>query len=344
VWLGPAGIPAAGFYDSLPAQSKGAETLLRSPLVHFLLLGGLLFVIDAAWSRAPERVVIEVSRGDIAERIEAYRQQMRRDPTPSEIEAIERQVIEEAIWLEQAFALGLPEVDPVVRQRLLLNMRFLDDASEMSDDALLARAVELGMDRSDTVVQRRLIDRVQAIVRAGVRARPPTAADLEAYFAAQAERWREPALLDLSHVYLSRDRRSEKTRSDADELMQRLTHESTAPDEGVALGDPFLAGHRMRGASPTRIAARLGPDFADSVEAAPVLEWVGPVESAFGLHVVWIHAREESRIPELSEIRTRVLEDWIEAESRKALREHVERRREVVEVRMLAAPESRAPN
>ena len=52
MWLGPVGIPAEGFYDSLPAQSKGAETLLRSPLVHFLLLGGLLFVIDAAWSRA----------------------------------------------------------------------------------------------------------------------------------------------------------------------------------------------------------------------------------------------------------------------------------------------------
>ena len=311
---------------------------LRSPLLHFILAGGLLFLLDAAASRTPETVVVEVSQSEIDERIEAYLLQMGRPTTPEQRGAIEAQVIEEAIWLEQAFALGLPAVDPVVHQRLILNMRFLEGESEASDEALVARAIELGMDRSDTVVRRRLIDRVQAMLRAGVRARPPQEEELEAFHAVHAERWREPALLDLSHVYLSRDKRGDAVREDAAELLVRLERESLSPEVALPLGDPFLAGHRLRGASPTRIVSRLGPDFAAGVEDAPVERWIGPIDSAFGSHLVWIHARTASRIPDLEEIRRQVFEDWIEQESRKVMREYIERQREVVDVRILNRP------
>ncbi|HPG28948.1 MAG TPA: hypothetical protein PLW10_25170, partial [Myxococcota bacterium] len=40
-------------------------------------------------------------------------------------------------------------------------------------------------------------------------------------------------------------------------------------------------------------------------------------------------------LPELEEVRTRVVEDWIELESRKALREQVEARRKQIEVRVV---------
>lgn len=309
--------------------------MLRSPLLHFLLLGAALFLIDAALTWAPESPVVEVAQSAIDERLAAYQIQMGRAATPEEARSIEAQVIADALWLEQAFALGLLEIDPVVRQRLVLNMRFLEGASQASEDELVARAIELGMDRSDAVVQRRLIDRVQAIVRAGVRAEPPDSATLAAHYAEMAERWREPALLDLSHVYLSHDKRGDATRVDAQALRTQIQAESLSLEEAIRAGDPFLAGHRLRGASPSRIVARLGPDFADGVASAPVESWIGPIESAFGLHLVWIHDRKPSRIPELAEIEKRVLEDWIERESRDALREHIERRRELVEVRII---------
>jgi hypothetical protein len=309
--------------------------VLRSPLLHFLALGALLFAIRTAASRVPEVPVVEVRRSDIEGQIEAYRQQLGRPLSVSESAAIERQVVENAIWLQQARTLGLQEVDPVVQQRLLLNMRFLEGDSGGSDEVLLARALELGMDRSDPVVERRLVDRVQAIVRAGVRARPPDEAELARHYRETAERWREPPLLDLTHVYLSRDRRGEATRADAEALVARLRAEATGPDEAVALGDPFLSGHRLRGATPTRVVSRLGPEFEAGVREAPVATWIGPIESAFGLHAVWIHERTPSRLPPLAEIRERVLEDWIEEASREALREHVARRREQVELRIV---------
>ena len=100
--------------------------MFRSPLLHFVLIGGLLFAGQSIWSRVPETPVVEVPRAEIAEAIETYALQMGRAPSQDEARAIERQVVDNALWLEQAYALGLHEVDPVVRQRLLLNMRFLE--------------------------------------------------------------------------------------------------------------------------------------------------------------------------------------------------------------------------
>lgn len=309
--------------------------MLRSPLLHFLLLGTLLFVGQSVYFRVPETPVVVVQRSQINERLDAYRQQMGRPPNEKEAAAIERQVVDNALWLEQAFALGLHEIDSVVHQRLLLNMRFLEGDSEMTDSELVARAIELGMDRSDTVVQRRLIDRVQAILRAGVRARELDEATLEDHYAETQEQWREPPLLDFSHAYLSRDKRGEATQADASQLLARVRLEKLDSAAAIAAGDPFLAGHRLRGATPNRIVARLGPAFAEGVVNAQPNTWLGPVESAFGQHVVWVHDRKESHVPPLSEIRNRVLEDWIEIESRKALKDHIDRRRLQVEVRVI---------
>ena len=333
-------------WTGLAISQKGLERepLLRSPLLHFVLLGTLMFVVQSMRSYEPEVSIVEVRRSEIDERLESYRQQMGRAPTEPESRAIENQVIENAIWLEQAYALGLHQYDTVVHQRLLLNMRFLEgedgpapsaEEGGPSEADLIARAIELGMDRSDTVVQRRLIDRVQAILRGSVRARELKDQTLTDHYEATTEQWREPALLDLSHMYFSRDRRGASTTGDATSALALLGTQDASVDKAISSGDPFLAGHRLRGASPNRIVARLGPAFAEGVAGAPVETWFGPVESAFGQHLVWIHERVQSRIPPLAEIRKRVVEDWIEIESRKTLREHVEKRRTQVQVRIL---------
>jgi hypothetical protein len=307
--------------------------LLRAPLLHFLILGGLLFALQTGFGHAPETRAVEIQRSEVAERVEAFALQVGRAPEAEEIRALEAQTIEDAVWLDQAFAVGLPAIDAVVHQRLVQNMRFLDPTTTETDEALYARAVELGMEKSDTVVRRRLIDRIQAVVRARVRAEPVDEARLRTFYTEQAERWREPVLLDLTHVYLSRDRRGEKADADAAALRARLERESVAAADAVALGDPFLGGHTLRGATPTRIAARLGPDFADAIADGLPDRWLGPIESAFGPHLVWIERRSESRIPPFEEIRARVLDDWLEQRTREALREEAARLRAEVEVR-----------
>ena len=309
--------------------------MLRSPLLHFMLIGALLFGLQRIGSVVPEASIVEVRRSQIDEGIAAYQKQMGREATSDEARSIENQAIENALWLEQAWGLGLHRTDPIVRQRLILNMRFLEGESDASEDELVRQAIELGMDRSDTVVQRRLVDRIQAMIRAGVRSRSADDVILRKHYENTASRWREPILLDLTHVYFSRDKRGEATWANAAAMLQKLTEERIDPVAAIVLADSFLSGHQLRGANPNRIVARLGPTFAAGVEDAEILRWVGPVESAFGAHLVWIHERIASRIPPFDEVRRRVLDDWIEQETRRALRAQIARHRRVVEVRLI---------
>ena len=333
----------------------GEKRLRRSPLLHFLILGALLFGVQSFWAGEAEPTTVRVKRGEVETRLAAYQRQMGRVPTEVEAAALERQVVDEAIWLEEAFRLGLEKYDPVVQQRLLLNMRFLEDggtnagaepgaagsqgpgakSAGSSEGELLARAFELGMHRSDTVVQRRLIDRMQALIRARVRGRGVSPETLFAYYADSAERWREPELFDFTHVYVSRDKHGDEARTRAEALLAELRADALGPEAGVLRGDPFLSGHRLRGASPQRIATRLGPTFLAGpapLAEAPIGEWAGPFDSAFGSHVVWIHDREPSRIPALDEVEDRVREDFFESKSREEIRAHLDEKREQLDV------------
>jgi len=326
------------FRGSIP---KGFQlALLRTPLLHFLILGGLLFALESLSARVSAKPVVEIRARDVRAEIERFEARIGRAPDAQERAALVDQVVAEALWLEEARALGLAQDDPIVRRRLLMNMRFLEDDAEATDAALLARARALGMARSDPVVRRRLVDRMRARVRASVERRPVDEAELVRHHREHADRWREPGHLDLTHVYLSRDRRGERLEGDAKALLTRLRRGDLAPEDAADRGDPFLVGNRFRAATPSRLVARFGPAFEAGVRAAPIGRWIGPIESAFGLHAVWIHAREPERVPPLEAIRDRVLADWREAEVRRAWQAHVARRRAAVELRAVA---DRAP-
>jgi parvulin-like peptidyl-prolyl isomerase len=60
-----------------------------------------------------------------------------------------------------------------------------------------------------------------------------------------------------------------------------------------------------------------GGEFGAGVVTLTPGEWSGPVESGYGLHLVKVTHREESRIPELTEVVQRIITD-IRYENRKA--------------------------
>ena len=312
-----------------------AALLIRSPLTHFVALGIAFFVIRTLWMVTPDQMLIEVRRSEILQTLSEFEAQVGRMASLEEKRALESQIIEKKLWLAQAKALGLHQTDPVVRQRLILNMRFLEPAeSQADDDVLLERAFELGMESSDPLVQRRLVDRAKALVRAGIRSRTPSQSDLRTFHQENAEPWAEPPRLDFSHVFFSRDKRASETADDAEAAFHRLRDEGSFSESATSRGDPFLSGHHLRNASPTQIVARLGPGFSTWIQNAAIMQWTGPVESAFGFHLVWIHKRIDARVPAYEEVQVRVLEAWYEEETRQALARELTRHRTRVEIRM----------
>jgi hypothetical protein len=294
--------------------------LLRAPIVHFLAIGAALFAIERVLEEPePEPVVIPA-----AERERLHQELARslgREPSERELRHGLDAWIDEELLVREARALGWHRSDPVVQMRLVRNLRFVSDDAEADADTLLEQAYALEMDRNDLVVRRRLAERMRMAITARLAREAPPEAELRAILARDADRLRRPALVHLSHVYLSRDRRGVALEAEAEAKLAQLRAEAVDPDAAERHGDPFLVPARLPLSSEQALAGRLGPDFARAAMSAPEGTWSGPIPSAYGLHLLWVRRHVAARDPELEEVRSELLATWRREQERRLLRE-----------------------
>jgi hypothetical protein len=104
---------------------------LREPLVHFLLLGALLFGVFALAGRwtneRPDRIVI--TPGLIENLQLGFTRSAQRAPTAAELDAVIEDYIREEVLDREAVARGLDRDDPVIRRRLREKMEFFTEDS-----------------------------------------------------------------------------------------------------------------------------------------------------------------------------------------------------------------------
>ena len=121
------------------------KSLLREPLVHFLLLGALLFALDA-WLRpggAPAAdTAIVVGEARVRSLSQNFARVWQRPPTRIELEGLVEDHVREEVLVREALVLGLDRDDAIVRRRLRQKMEFVSD-----ETAALAAAHRKGPGR-----------------------------------------------------------------------------------------------------------------------------------------------------------------------------------------------------
>jgi hypothetical protein len=243
---------------------------VREPLLHFFVLGAALFALFA-WLRGPEAEApgrIHVDAARIAQLAQGFARGWQRPPTPQELDGLVEDFVREEIYYREAVAMGLDRDDTIVRRRMRQKLEFL------SED--LAPVAE------------------------------PDDAALARHLAAHPDAYRIEPQLALRQVFVSRDRRGDAAFADARTLLARLVAGPAAAESGDASMLPASLP-----LSPLREIARVfGDDFAaEAVKLTPG-GWVGPIESGFGLHLVFVETREDGRLPALAEVRDAVRNDW----------------------------------
>jgi hypothetical protein len=262
-------------------QGESKPAWWREPLLHFLLLGAALFllyrVLNGGESDAPREIVVTEAR--VQALAENFAKTWMRPPTPQELKGLVDDYVAEEVYYREAIAMGLDSDDTIIRRRLRQKMEFI------SED--VAAAV------------------------------PPTEAQLHEYLANNAEKFLEPPRLTFQQVFFSTERRGEAARADAERLLADLSA-GRGPAMPQEAGDPTLLPPAMEAADSQDIANSFGTDFASAVDDAPVGQWVGPVQSGFGLHLVRVDQREAGTAPTLEQIRPIVQREW-EAAQRKSV-------------------------
>ena len=326
-----------------PVKKNRTRRFLRAPLLHFIVIGTCAYLLWPLWNVEEDRLSIRVSAEDIRQLELGWTQQMGREPTARDRAALIENEIDERLLLEEAFRRGWHRSDGIAQRRLIQNQRFLDPKDEASDEEMLERAYQQGMDRSDLVVRRRLLELMRLTLAAEARRTPPNREELEAYLRDHSDQFRTPERVQLSHVFLSRDRRGSSLDSDTEALGQRLRQTSPPLEAAVEWGDPLLVRSRLPLWSEERLARELGTSFARSAMQAPEQEWFGPVDSAYGKHWVFIESRSEAADPKLNDVLPRVEADLLREREKEALRNHVKELREHADIQMEAGPNNPTP-
>lgn len=257
------------------------KRLAREPLLHFLLLGGMIFGVYALVTRneasRPREIV--VTEGRIASLGTAFARVWHRPPTGPELDGLIRDYVRDEVLAREALALGLDKDDTIIRRRLRQKLEFVSE-----DVAALAE---------------------------------PTAQQLHTYLEQHSDAFRTDRRFTFSQVHLDPQRRGESLGRDVARLLAQLERAGATADIS-ALGDSRLLEDQFVALPAGEVVRQFGDGFAARLGELPVGRWQGPIESGYGVHLVLVRERTEGRVPALEDVRVAVRSEWLNAQRQEA--------------------------
>lgn len=249
------------------------KSVWREPLFQFLLLGGALFGL---WTiRNPEstpaappqpRIVVEEARIDSL--IDIFTKTRQRPPTPQELRGLIDEFLQEEMFYREALAMGL--------------------------------------DKDDSIVRRRLRQKMELFVEDITSAAAPSEQQLAEFLKNHADQFRVDRKVAFRQIYFNPEKHADALEQELEQLKAKLDADSD-PEE---YGDPFLLPTVTELTAVRQLTQMFGGEFGQEVFALETGEWQGPVASAYGAHLVFVEQKDEGRLPALDEIRSAVELEW----------------------------------
>ncbi|NCF44142.1 MAG: hypothetical protein GWP70_04895 [Proteobacteria bacterium] len=218
-----------------------------------------------AWQ--PQERVIRITQGDIQRIEEQWQQQMRRPPAAAERQSLISQLIR--------------------------------------DEALYQEAIALNLDAGDTIVRRRLIQKLAFLTEDLATAEPPQEAQLRRFHAEHQGNYQVPEQFSFQHIYFSADRAAEAAELSAEALATRAVADPTMA------GDPFMLQRSYTQRSSREIGDLFGRAFARDLAGLQVqTNWQGPLRSAYGWHAIQLTHKRAAADLSYEQVAEKVLIDW----------------------------------
>lgn len=256
---------------------------LKEPLVHFLAAGALLFIGASALAPSGANRTIVIDEARLIEHLQARAQLY--DPQGFEellthmsdkdrAKLVREAAVEEALYREGS-ALNLADADPLVRRRVVQQMRQL---------LLQERAADITVSDEEIAAQYR---------------ENPSDYGL-------------PERISFSHVFFSAAEHGAAAEHMARAALSELKGEPF--QRANRHGDRFLYQSHYVDAAEEEITSQFGEDFAKALFALDQSPgWQGPIQSEHGWHLVGISRKLPAEVPPLADIRSRVREDALMA-------------------------------
>ncbi|MGO4834450.1 peptidyl-prolyl cis-trans isomerase, partial [Rhizobiaceae sp. 2RAB30] len=279
-------------------RTGGWQRLLHEPLVHFLVVGALLFG------------AYHFTRGETETAFDSQKIVLTEDDI--------RQLA--VSWLAQ----GRPA--PTTDQlRSLVDQR-------VTEEILFREAVAMGLDRDDQIIKRRLAQKMDFVAADLAAIDEPTKADLADWFSKNSDRFVLPPHLNFRHIYFSPDKHGGGAREAAAAALASISGKVPGSPELASVGDPFMFRDYYGDSTPEQVAKEFGPVFAETLFQLEPKSWQGPIQSGYGWHLVWIDSVEPGRVPAFEEVEMNVKSAWLDDRYREVKQTALEEMRSRYEV------------
>lgn len=240
--------------------------LLTEPLLHFFVLGALLFQLYA-WvgpdqGDAPDEILVDAPRLEALEA--SFESTWQRQPNANERQALINAWVREEILYREGLANQLDVDDPVIRRRIAQKMQFLAEAQLPP---------------------------------------PPTDPQLQAWLDQHAERYQREPRYSLRQVYFS----AQTPAAEIASALHALTQQTVRPDQ---LGSATQLPAQLNDSPAGEVSRLFGQAFSQALENLPEQQWLGPLRSGYGQHLVWLEQRQASALPPFAELRDQLLQDF----------------------------------
>jgi PPIC-type PPIASE domain len=247
--------------------------LLKDPLLHFVVAGAVLFagyiLINWGESSTPSTDPVHIGEGEVRWLKETFANQWQRTPTDEELRGLVAGFLEEKLFAREAKSLGLDHNDTIVRRRLAQKLAFL-------------------VDDTSRIVQ-------------------PTEKELRLLYNTSAESFRVEARVSFTQVFFSPERR-QHAETDAKAALMSIS--TTGGDDPTTMGDSTLLETEFHDVDAQTVSNMFGAEFAQTVFSLEPRTWAGPVKSGYGVHLVLVKDSRPSTVPPFEEVRPQVLEEW----------------------------------
>ncbi len=251
------------------------KQFFREPLVHFLIIGGGLFLLFGLFNNlaGPQSGRIVITTGQMDFLKANFTRTWQRSPTEKELQGLTESYVRDEIFYQEALAMGLDRDDSVIRQRLKQKLEI------MSDD-LAGLAI-------------------------------PTDEELRQFLKTHPKRFRSEPQVAFRHVFFNSDKRGYAAVKEAKALLAELSAPENKKNPMLPMiGDNLMLPKSFDLSGASVIARFFGEPFSLDIVKIKPGQWAGPIRSGFGHHLILVSQRIESRLPELSEIRKTVEQEW----------------------------------
>lgn len=180
-------------------------------------------------------------------------------------------------------------------------------SSNIKQEVFYQEALKMNLDHNDEIIKRRLSQKMQFLSNDIAAMIEPSDDDLKAYYKKYSSKYLTPPSYSLYQITFSPDKRKDNYK-DALETLEQFPDATF--NEMKQFGDKLPFSYFFTKINANELGLQLGSKFPEALQKLKTNKWVGPIQSGFGYHLVYITDKTEPQLPPYESIKKSILRDY----------------------------------